>query len=138
MGDTVKASMNRIVAALALVLLATPAEAGLTLCNTTAHPARLALGRFDGTHWMSEGWWKIAGHRCATLISGPLDARYYYLYATDGGPGSWDGSRAFCVSASDSFRIAGRSDCAGRGFDSRDFFEVDTHDKTDYTQSLSD
>jgi len=138
MGDTVKASMNRIVAALALILLATPAEAGLKLCNGTAHPAKLALGHFNGTRWMSEGWWKIAGHSCATLISGPLDARYYYVYATDGGPGSWDGSRAFCVGADDSFKIVGRGDCAGRGFDSRDFFEVDTQDKTDYTQSLSD
>ena len=130
--------MTRISVAFALVLLATPAAAGLAVCNHTAQPAKLALGRFNGTHWMSEGWWKIAGHRCAKLISSPLDARYYYLYATDGGPGSWDGSRAFCVSNSDSFKVVGRADCAGRGFDSKGFFEVDTGSKTDYTQSLSD
>lgn len=130
--------MNRIAAAFALVLLATPAEAGLAVCNRTDQPAKLALGRFNGTHWMSEGWWKIAGHRCATLISSALDARYYYIYATDGGPGSWDGSRAFCVKDAGNFKIVGRADCAGRGFGSKGFFEVDTGTKTDYTQSLSD
>lgn len=130
--------MSRIAAAFVFVLMAAPAEARLAVCNSTAHPAKLALGRFDGTRWVSEGWWKIDGHRCATLIATPLDARYYYLYATDGGPGSWDGSRAFCVSNSDSFKIVGRADCAGRGFDSKGFFEVDTGTKTDYTQSLSD
>ena len=130
--------MDRTLAALAFVLVALPAQAGLTICNNTAQPAKLALGRFNGTQWMSEGWWTIGGRHCTTVIATPLDARYYYLYATDGGPGSWDGSRGFCVSASDRFKIVGRGDCAGRGFDRKDFFEVDTGRKTDYTQSLSD
>lgn len=138
MSDTVKASMDRILFALAFVMLAVPAHAGLTVCNKTAHPAKLALGRFNGTQWMSEGWWTVDSRHCTSVISAPLDARYYYLYATDGGPGSWDGSRAFCVSAADAFKIVGRADCAARGFDRKGFFEVDTGQKTDYTQSLSD
>lgn len=138
MGDTVKRSMNRFLAILVLFLLAQPAFAGLTVCNKTAHPAKLALGRFDGTHWTSRGWWTIASHRCTAVISTPLDARYYYLYASDGGPGSWDGGHGFCTAAADTFEIAGRGDCAGRGYDRKDFFEVDTGDKPDFTQYLSD
>ena len=98
----------------------------------------MALGRFNGTEWISKGWWTIAPGTCAIVISTPLDARYYYLYASDGGPGSWDGNRGFCVSGADAFKIAGRADCAGRGFDRKGFFEVDTGQKTDYTQLLSD
>lgn len=138
MGDTVIWPMSRILACLALFSFAQPALAGLTVCNKTAHPAKLALGRFDGTRWTSQGWWRIAGHRCATVISNPLDARYYYLYASDGGPGSWDGGHGFCTAATDTFKIAGRGDCAGRGYDRKDFFEVDTGDRPDFTQSLSD
>ena len=87
---------------------------------------------------MSEGWWIIAPKTCATLIERPLVARYYYLYATDGGAGSWSGSRAFCVSQPDKFSIGGRGNCAGRGYDEKFFFEVDTGNKPDWTQSLSD
>ena len=61
MGDTLGATMHRILTALALVLLAAPAQAGLTICNKTAHSAKTALGRFNGTQWMSEGWWSIPG-----------------------------------------------------------------------------
>lgn len=129
--------MRSLLAVLALVLMAAPAQAGLTVCNKTAHAAKLALGRFNGTEWMSEGWWTIEAETCKTVISTPLDARYYYLYATDGGPGSWDGNRGFCVGG-DGFKIDGRADCAGRGFDRKGFFEVDTGQKTDYTQLLSD
>lgn len=127
-----------VLLALAVLASASPALAGFTVCNRTAQAVTLALGRFNGTEWMSEGWWTIASQHCTTVIKTPLKARYYYLYATDGGPGSWDGGRAFCVTGTGRFRIDGRADCAGRGFDRKGFFEVDTGRKTDYTQSLSD
>ena len=130
--------MHRILAAFALLLLAQPAHAGLSVCNRTAQPAKLALGRFNGTQWMSQGWWTIAGHHCSTVISAPLDARYYYLYATDGGPGSWDGGHPFCTASAAAFKVIGRGDCAAHGYDRKGFFEVDTGDKPDFTQSLSD
>lgn len=132
-------SMRLALAALALVFMAAaPAQAGLTVCNKTSHTTRLALGRFNGTQWMSEGWWTIEAEACTSVITAPLDARYYYLYASDGGPGSWDGNRGFCVGSSEAFKINGRADCARRGFERKGFFEVDTGRKTDYTQLLSD
>jgi len=130
--------MRRILPVLLFLALVSPAEASFAVCNGTAHPARVALGYFDGTDWASAGWWTIAPKACQTLLTRPLDARYYYLYASDGGPGSWAGSRSFCVSIRKRFRIAGRGGCARRGFDRKGFFAVDTGEKPDYTQWLSD
>jgi len=130
----------RFVAALALLpLLSLPAHAALNVCNRTAKPARVAVGRFDGTAWLSEGWWVLAPKKCGAVVPGKLKSRYYYLYATDGGAGSWDGERKFCVGVGeDKFQSRGRGRCAAHGMDTRGFFAVDTGDATDYTQSLSD
>jgi len=130
--------MRHILAALMLLALTASAQAHLALCNKTAHPTRVALGRFNGTDWGSEGWWTIAPGKCETLVPGALDARYYYLYASDGGSGSWDGTHGFCVAASDKFAIVGREDCSARGYERKGFYEVDTHEDTDVTKSLSD
>lgn len=121
-----------------VLLAAHPALAALSVCNKTQHETRVALGRFNGTDWMSEGWWQIKPHSCQTLLGTPLDARYYYLYASDGSSGSWDGSRSFCVSSDARFEIVGRGGCAKRGYDRKGFFAVDTGNKPDFTQSLSD
>ncbi|MBS0275893.1 MAG: DUF1036 domain-containing protein [Proteobacteria bacterium] len=126
-------------ALIALTLLPPPAHAALNVCNRTAKAARVAVGRFDGTAWLSEGWWAIAPNKCEAVVPGRLKARYYYLYAVDGGAGSWDGARKFCVGIGDGrFQSRVRSHCAARGMDTKGFFAVDTKDAADYTQSLSD
>ena len=131
-------AMRFLLALLVLVLLAEPAFAALNVCNHTARDARVAVGRFDGTQWMSEGWWTIAPKKCATVVPWKLKARYYYLYAVDGGSGSWDGSRKFCVGTTDKWQAPGRTDCAARGMDRKGFFVIDTGARPDYTQTLSD
>ena len=114
-----------------------PANAAFHICNKSDLAARVALGRFDGTNWTSEGWWTIQPKTCAGILTGPLQGRYYYLYATDGAAGTWEGKTHFCVAPNARFRAVGRANCAGRGFDRRGFFEVDTGKKPDWTQSLS-
>jgi uncharacterized membrane protein len=138
MSDTDSDMMRPALIAVLLACLTSPALAGLHVCNKTTSTVTLALGRFNGSEWMSQGWWDIPGHHCAAVIKTPLKARYYYLYAGNGGPGSWDGGRKFCVADSKNFAIHGRAGCARRGFDRKGFFEVDTGRKTDYTQRLSD
>lgn len=129
----------RLGVTLAMLCLATPALADFHVCNRTANTAKVALGRYDGSEWLSEGWWSVPAHACATLLGGKLVARYYYVYASDGGSGTWGGRRAFCVTAGGGkFQIIGRADCAGRGYDRKSFFEVDTGNSPDWTQSLSD
>lgn len=125
-------------ALLSLLFLSQPAFAALHVCNRTAKTLRVAVGRFDGVAWLSEGWWELSPKRCAAVVPGKLTARYYYLYAVDGGSGSWNGARKFCVSTGDKFQSQGRGNCAVRGMDRKGFFAVDTGDAPDYTQSLSD
>jgi uncharacterized membrane protein len=131
--------MRRLFLAIAMmcpVFLAGPAHAAFNVCNQTGLPARVALGRFDGTNWTSQGWWMIAPKSCAGLLTGPLQARYYYLYATDGAAGTWEGKTGFCV-APDSKFLTQRGSCAKRGLDRRGFFEIDTGRASDWTQTLS-
>ena len=116
---------------------AAPAAAGLNVCNQTSHPAAVALGAFDGAEWGSRGWWTVGSGACAEIVSGPLIARYYYLYAVHGVGGAWSGNRSFCVGAGQ-FEIAGREDCVERGFDRKRFFQVDTGDVPDWTETLAD
>jgi uncharacterized membrane protein len=127
--------------ALALVFLfalAAPAQAGLNVCNKGARDVKVAVGLFNGTRWTSQGWWQVAPKKCSALIPGKLVARYYYMYASDGAVGSWDGGKSFCVGTDAQFSIVGRGGCAARGFDRRGFFEIDTGNRLDYTQILSD
>ncbi len=98
------------------------------MCNKGKFPARVALGRFDGKDWSSEGWWTIAASKCADVIKTPLNARYYYLYGTDTNSGAWDGGTNFCTAPAAKFAIQGRADCAQRGYDRNRFFQVDTED----------
>jgi uncharacterized membrane protein len=114
-----------------------PAWAAFNVCNRSGNAARVALGRFDGTNWTSEGWWTIQPKACAGILTGPLQGRFYYLYASDGAAGVWEGKTRFCVAPNARFKAVGRGDCAKRGFDRRGFFEVDTGKKPDWTQTLS-
>ena len=130
--------MRRIFAALALYLAALPALAGLTVCNHTSQSTKVALGYFGGSAWSSRGWWIIKPGNCRQVLPEPLNARYYYLYATDDSSGAWDGRSGFCVAAAGKFDIKGRADCANHGYDRKGFFRIDTGQATNYTQSLSE
>jgi len=123
--------------ALALALaVSSPAWAALSVCNKAKTQAKVALGRFDGRDWRSEGWWVLAPGKCADVVPGKLDARYYYLYAADGDAGVWDGGTGFCVAEDRKFSIPGRGNCAARGYDRRRFFRVDTNDNLNQVQNL--
>ncbi len=129
--------MRLILLILAVLATAVPAEASFSVCNRGNHMARVALGRFNGRDWESDGWWTVKPGACARLLIGTLEARYYYLYATDGGTGGWDGGHGFCV-ANGKFAILGRGSCAARGYERKGFFQVDTGNAPDYTHKLSD
>lgn len=130
--------MRPLLAAALIFAAAAPAQAGFTVCNKANVAAKVAFGRFDGKAWVSQGWWTIRPQKCQALLTGPLDARYYYLYGTDGRSGTWNGGTYFCTSAADSFSIAGRGNCAARGYDRKGFFAVDTGNRSDWKQWLSD
>jgi len=129
--------MRSLLAACALLLASTPAQAGLSVCNQTPQKATLAMARYNGAQWASQGWWHLEPGRCVELVSGRLLARYYYLFATDGAFANWDGNRIFCVGVLETFEVEGRGHCTQRGLDERGFFEVDTGNRLNWTQNLS-
>jgi len=130
--------MRFVIALAAFFAAVGPASAGLSVCNKSAHGIKVAIGYFNGTRWASEGWWRVETRKCAELLTGRLDARYYYLYATDGATGTWDGGTNFCVGTTEKFAVVGRGACAAHGYDRRGFFEVDTGGQLNWTQALSD
>jgi len=130
--------MRLILALAALVAMTIPAQAGLSVCNQSTRTVRVALGRFDGTHWGSQGWWFIAPRQCSALISDKLDGRYYYLYATNENFGLWDGYKKFCVTVFTKFAITGRAKCESGGFYRLGFLEIDTGNRLDWVQNLTD
>jgi uncharacterized membrane protein len=122
----------------ALAAAPRPAAASFSVCNDTDHPAAVALGYFDGEEWSTQGWWRVDARGCTELSRMPLIGRYYYLYAIhEEVGGSWNGNRSFCV-GTQRFRIRGRADCLARGYDRKRFYQIDTRDAADWTETLSD
>lgn len=115
------------------LLTSQAAVAELRFCNKTPLRLYTAVG-FQGTddEWYAKGWWPLWPEECATVVPGELDGRYYYGYAF-AGTRSWNGEDNFCTSP-DAFRVRNREICP-QG--SHDFFEIDTGDRTEWTQRLT-
>ena len=110
--------------ALVLCLAPTAALADLTFCNVSDARATLAIGYKSGGDWVSEGWWAAEPDECRTILSYPLENRYYYYRVTSGSH-SWEmDSYMFCTS-SDAFEIVGDEDCEARGYDREGFTETE-------------
>ena len=75
---------------------------------------------------------------CAIVFQGNLNARFYYLFASDDvGGGAWDGDVPMCT-RDEIFTIFGVEDCLARGYERTGFFEVDTQNRTDWTLQLTE
>ncbi|UUP17437.1 hypothetical protein NTH_01903 [Nitratireductor thuwali] len=116
----------------------TPALADFRVCNATQNLVGVAIGYRARAGWISEGWWHIDASSCKTLIEGPLESRYYYLYAEDAARGGrWEGDIDMCV-ADKEFKIAGVTDCFARGFQRAGFQEYDTGEQENWMVQLTD
>jgi uncharacterized membrane protein len=114
------------------------AMAGFRVCNTTTSRVGVAVGYIDGDVWTTEGWWNIAANDCSTIISGPLETRYYYLYAVDADRGgAWTGNSYMCTRDL-MFTIRGIEDCVARGYDRSGFVEIDTNLQPQWLVYLSE
>lgn len=119
-------------------LAATPTRADFRVCNATQDLVGVSIGYRARAGWITEGWWAIEASTCKTLIEGPLESRYYYLYAEDGVRGGrWDGSVSMCI-AELQFKITGVNDCYARGFQKAGFREYDTGNQTSWMVQLVD
>jgi uncharacterized membrane protein len=122
----------------ATALFSVPARADFRVCNATQDLVGVSIGYRARAGWITEGWWAIEASTCKTLIEGPLESRYYYLYAEDGVRGGrWDGPVSMCI-AELQFKITGVNDCYARGFQKAGFREYDTGNQTNWMVQLVD
>jgi uncharacterized membrane protein len=126
------------VLAVAIVTAAAPALADFRVCNKTGSRIGLAVGYKEGERWTTEGWWNVAANSCETLMSGPLVARFYYIYGVDYDRGGEWAGKAFMCTRDKEFTIRGIEDCLARGYDRTGFFEVDTGEQKNWTVQLTD
>ena len=107
-----RALLSALALAAPLVFAAAPATAAFNVCNKTNLTARVALGRFDGTNWTSEGWWTIAAPKLAPAFS---PGRWMRAIIISMPPmaraGTWEGNTHFCVAPDAKFKAPGRGDC---------------------------
>jgi uncharacterized membrane protein len=119
-------------------LLPNAARADFRVCNGTQNLVGVAIGYRAKEGWVTEGWWQVPATTCATLIEGPLQSRYYYLYAEDAARGGrWTGNVDMCV-AENEFKITGVKDCYARGHQKMGFKEYDTGRQASWMVQLSD
>ncbi|WP_309082636.1 DUF1036 domain-containing protein [Chelativorans sp.] len=136
---TVQRSALAFAAGAGIVLTGSmPALADFRVCNATQNLVGVAIGYRTAAGWVSEGWWHVKPKNCETLLDGPLQSRYYYLYAEDATRGGrWEGPTQMCVS-DDTFKISGARDCIARGFQRAGFQEYDTGDQENWMVQLTD
>lgn len=132
------AVVGGVSAMVAVTAASPPARADLKLCNRTESKVGVALGYKDIEQgWTSEGWWNVAPAGCVKLKEGPLNARYYYVYAVDYDKGgAWGGSAKMCTQ-NKLFTIRGLDNCRERGFDRKGFYEVDTGENIEWTVEIT-
>jgi uncharacterized membrane protein len=123
---------------LAVIALATSAQADFRLCNNTASRVGISIGYKDASGWTTEGWWNLPSRSCETMLHGTLVARFYYIYAIDyDRGGEWSGHAYMCTRPKE-FTIHGTDNCLARGYDRTGFFEVDTGEQRAWTVQLTD
>lgn len=117
----------------------TAAQADFRICNKTASRVGIALGYKAERDWMAEGWWTVEADSCETLLAGPLEARYYYMYAVDYEQGGeWGGTTAYMCTQDKEFTIRGVNDCVARGYQKTGFYEIDTGGQSSWTVQLTE
>jgi uncharacterized membrane protein len=126
--------------AASLVASVSPSLADFRICNYTNSTADAAIGYKDPERgWMSKGWWVVRPEKCATVLTGDLRNRYYYVYARDEQGRRWQGGDGwefgtFCINRAKAFTADQREyrHCDEYGLGTRLFRLVDTGKDKDY------
>ena len=121
---------------------ATPARADYRFCNATSYVLSSAIAFPSGNDWKSQGWFRLLPGECKPVLRGRIDHEVYYVLARSieahrGGRKYFSGSDRFCTVGED-FLIAGRGNCAARGYDSNDFTRVETRTGKDWTTTFEE
>jgi len=138
MSRLIASAIFALLIATATVAAPVPAHADFRLCNRTNSTVGVAIGYRDEETWLTEGWWNLPADRCETLIPGPLNSRFYYIYAVDYDQGGEWGGKAFMCTKEKQFTINGIEECVSRGFERTGFFEIDTGEQRTWTVQLTE
>jgi uncharacterized membrane protein len=105
------------------------APQGYTVCNDDGADVVAAVAESAGADFVTRGWWHIAGHACARMITAPLkNAAVWLLAQKPGGAVTVSGADQFCITGQE-FEIKGRKECAQRGYTQAGFARTATHGK---------
>jgi uncharacterized membrane protein len=114
--------------------LASPASAGLKLCNRTSYVLYSATGFTQDASAITQGWVRILPGTCQTAIKEPLTAKKYFVYARtslahSGTSRAWGGTQTLCVKdATFALRTPLTSSrCPADDTFELPFAEIDTH-----------
>lgn len=103
---------------------------GYTVCNDDGADVMTAVAESTGADAVTRGWWHIAGHACARMITTPLKSAAVWLLAQKpGGAVTVSGPDQFCITGQE-FEIKGRKDCVQRGFTEAGFARTPTRGKS--------
>ena len=139
--------MSRLVpslgTALLFILVLSPAQASLRLCNRTSYVIYAATAATTAGGTDVKGWTRVAPGACEVTIQGDLIAQGYYLYARSarahsGEPHAWSGQTNTCVKDRDfSLRLApGIPRCTAPDTYELPFAAVQTHHMRSWTATL--
>ncbi len=137
------------VLATALLTSAGPSWAGFKVCNHSDEKISVSIGYKSSDYgWTSEGWWSAAPGDCTRILTGDLNQRYYYVYATGDDGGLWAARKGeqdggfFCMGKrkytfhNGDFQKNNAIDCEASGQTTKQFVEVDTKGATEFTYDL--
>jgi uncharacterized membrane protein len=101
--------------AASISLLATPAQAELTLCNRTSYRMEAAIGLEKRANVATRGWFRLDPGECRQVLDGPLDVDMVYLHSRTpavygSAPQPQNGQADFCTRNGD-FDIANARNC---------------------------
>ena len=104
-----------LIAAPAALLVATQAQAELTLCNRTSFRMEAAVGIEKRANVVTRGWYRLDPGQCRQVMDGPLDADMVYLHtrtppAYGATPLPQSGDADFCIRNGD-FEIPNARGC---------------------------
>ena len=103
---------------------------GYTVCNDDGADVVAAVAEPAGPDFVSRGWWHIAGHACARMITTPLkNAAIWLMAQKPGGDATVSGPDQFCVTGQE-FEIKGRKNCTQRGYVQAGFARTPTRGKS--------
>ena len=126
------------VVALLLCVIARPAVAEFHVCNDTDMRAHAAVGFWDNTAYVTQGWYTVDPKSCIVVFEGPLQWQWYYVYAesdldAEGYFTAWVGSTMLCVDPVPSnFQISGEADICSTAF-----HEINTKTSINWTHRLN-